>query len=180
MKLTRSRTDVVNKAAELAVEYEAADGGCAQCTFLAIVDALRWGGAEIITPEVEDALYPGISLLTAGIGLTGQGSCGALTGSVMATGMAFAAMRGETGRDIKSFGDSCDMVRNVIMAHFDEKYRSLRCLDVQLGHFGKAWEFRRQDMTEEFLAITDGCVIKEIATLTVGAICDELERQQTR
>ncbi|MBA7465980.1 hypothetical protein ES707_01152 [subsurface metagenome] len=42
--LKRTKEEIIKKAEELAVEYEAKYKGCGQCTFLAIIDALRWGG----------------------------------------------------------------------------------------------------------------------------------------
>ena len=42
--LKRTKEEIIKKAEELGVEYESKYKGCGQCTFLAIVDALRWGG----------------------------------------------------------------------------------------------------------------------------------------
>ena len=44
VELKRAKEEIIKKAEELGVEYEAKYKGCGQCTFLAIVDALRWGG----------------------------------------------------------------------------------------------------------------------------------------
>ena len=75
-KRIKSRKDIVNKAKELAVEYEAKYKGCGQCTFLAIVDALRWGGIELITEDMEKKLYPAICMLMAGVGMKGYEASG--------------------------------------------------------------------------------------------------------
>ena len=73
-RLTRTRQSIVDKAEELAAEYEARYKGCAQCTFFAVIDALRWGGLELIAANVEDRLYPAVSVLTAGVCMTGEGT----------------------------------------------------------------------------------------------------------
>ena len=176
MNLTRSREEIIDKADELAAAHEKTYGGCAESTFLAIVDALRWGGFEIIDENVEDTLFPGIQLLSAGVAISGQGTCGAVSGSIMALGLALAAMREAGPRDMSNFMDGVELARREVLDAFDAKYRSQRCLDIQMKRFGKAWDFRDPAMSEEFLGVTDGCAIRETARLAVAAICDELER----
>lgn len=175
MKFTRSRDQIIAKAEEFAAAHEAKYGGCAESTFMGIVDALRWGGLEVITPEVEDAVFPGVQLLSAGIGLSGQGTCGAVSGSTMAIGLALAAASGAGPRDMSTFLEGAGLAQRAVLGGFDEQYRSQRCVDVQMKRFGKAWDFRRPDMTEEFLSITDGCAIRDTARLAVAAIYDAIE-----
>jgi len=176
VKLSKSKEEIMAKADELGAVHEAAYKGCAESTFLAIVDALRWGGAEIITPEVEDTLFPGVSLLSAGVGITGRGTCGAAVASLMAIGMALAAIRDAAPRDLTHFMDDVELVRREILDYFTDKYGSYRCLDVQMKRFGKAWDFREPAMSEEFLGITDGCAIRDTARRAAGIICDQIER----
>ena len=173
-QLTRSTEELVRRAGELAVEYEAEFKGCTQTTFLAIADTLRWGGLEIISPDAVDELFPGISLLSAGIAITGEGSCGAVTGATLAIGLALAKARGVQGRDMTTMGDSCAIVRREVLDKFYDTYNSQRCMDIQLKRFGKAWDFRIPEMSDEFLAITDGCAIKDTAQSVVAAIANEL------
>ena len=177
MKLAKSREEIIEKADELAAEYESKYGGCAESTFLAILDALRWGGLEVITPAAADSLFPGIQLLSAGVAISGQGTCGAVSGSIMALGMALAVLRGAAPRDMSTFGDGVALARREILDAFDAKYRSQRCLDIQMKRFGKAWDFRDPAMSEEFLGVTDGCAIRETARLAAAAICEEIERR---
>ena len=87
-ELKKTKEEIIKKANELGVEYEAKYKGCCQSTFYATVDALRWGGLEIIPKDMAEKLYPAISLLTAGVCMTGEGTCGAVAGSVMAIGFA--------------------------------------------------------------------------------------------
>jgi hypothetical protein len=177
VKLTRSKEAIVSKAEELAAEHESKYGGCAECTFMAVADALRWGGAEIVTPPVEDSLFPGIRLLSGGVGVSGQGTCGAVSGSIMAIGLALAALRGSGPRDMSTFGEGVELAQREILDAFDARYRSQRCLDIQMKRFGKAWDFRNPAMSEEFLGVTDGCAIRETARLAAAAICDAIEQQ---
>jgi hypothetical protein len=93
VELKRTKEEIVKKAGGLGAEYESKYRGCAQCTFLAIVDALRWGGLEIIPQNTEESLFSGLALLSGGVGMTGDGSCGAVTAGVLAIGMALGLSR---------------------------------------------------------------------------------------
>ncbi|MCJ7605075.1 MAG: hypothetical protein MUO19_03465 [Dehalococcoidales bacterium] len=174
-QLTKSKEQIIRKAEELAIEYEAVYKGCAQSTFMAITGALRWGGVDIVPEEIEDRLYPGLCQLAAGIAITGEGS-GAVTASALAIGMALAVMHGIIGKDASTVGDACEIVRREILDKFYDTYNSQRCVDIQLKRFGKAWDFRKPEMSDEFLSITDGCAVKEGSGWAVAAIVDELEQ----
>lgn len=171
MPLTKSKEEIMDKAEQLGIEYEALYGGCAQTTFYAIIDALRWGGLEIIPRDFQDKLYNGICLLTAGCCFTGEGTCGAVSGSTMASGFAFGMKN-----DLKdpALGDKAGAsVRDSLLAHFYEKYGSILCKDVMRKYFGKAWDLTSPEMTAEFLGITDGCVIRHTAKYMAGVLLDE-------
>ena len=173
MPLTKTRQEIMDKAGQLAVEYESQYKGCGQCTFLAIVDALRWGGIEIISEEMSDKLFPGLCLLSGGIGITADGSCGAVTGGVLAIGMALGLSAGIQGRDSSIIDRGCDVVREMILDRFDEIYRSQLCKDIQRKRFGKSWDFKIPEMSGEYLEMTDGCAIKEGVLWATECILDE-------
>jgi hypothetical protein len=156
-KLTKTKDEIIKKSNELAIEYEAKYKGCGQCAFLAIIDALRWGGLEIIPRDVEDRLFSGICLLTAGVGLSGDGSCGAVASGTLAIGLALGIQR--ESQDKGLFLQSCATVRNALLNKYYQKYNSLLCKDVQRKFLGKAWDLTRDDMDAEFRGITKGCVI---------------------
>jgi len=170
-KLTKTKNENIQKSNELAIEYEAKYKGCGQCTFLAIIDALRWGGLEIIPKDMEDRLFSGICVLTGGVGLSGDGTCAAVASGALAIGLALGIQR-ETFNEAR-FRENCATVRNTLLSRYYEKYNSLLCKDVQRKFFGKAWDLARGDMGAEFLGITKGCVIMETAMATTEIILDE-------
>ncbi|MDH4269952.1 MAG: C-GCAxxG-C-C family protein [Dehalococcoidia bacterium] len=173
-KLTKTKNEIIQKSNELAIEYEAKYKGCGQCTFLAIIDALRWGGLEIIPKDMEDRLFSGICVLTGGVGLSGDGTCAAVASGALAIGLALGIQR-ETFNEAR-FRENCATVRNTLLSRYYEKYNSLLCKDVQRKFFGKAWDLARGDMGAEFLGITKGCVIMETAMATTEIILDEFEK----
>ena len=178
VKLTKTKDEIIRKANELAIEYEAKYKGCGQCTFLAIIDALRWGGLEIIPKGMEDRFFPGICVLTGGVGLSGDGTCAAVASGALALGLALGVQR-ETFNE-GSFRESCATVRNALLNKYYQRYNSILCKDVQRGFFGKAWDLTRDDTGAEFLGITEGCVIMETAMLATQIILDEFEKGNVR
>ena len=175
MELKKTKEELTNRAWELGIEYEAEYKGCCQATFLAIADALREGGIDIFPKEMEEKLYSGICLLTAGVCMTGEGTCGAVAGSVMAYGMALGVPQHtddpEKGR-AAAIG-----IRDTLLAKYYDTYGSILCKDVMRKYFGKAWDLVSDEMTQEFLSITDGCVIRQTAKWTTGIILDEIEKR---
>jgi hypothetical protein len=170
-ELVKSKEEIMNKAEELGVEYEAKYKGCAPATFYAVVDALRWGGLEIIPEDFEEKLFPGICLLTAGNCMTGEGTCGAVAGSTMVSGFAFGLSCNM--KDPVTGNKAGVQVRDTLMDRFQREYGSVLCKDVMRKYFGKAWDLTSSKMTEEFLGITDGCVIRSTAKYISGVLVDK-------
>jgi hypothetical protein len=178
VELKWAKEEIIMKAEELGVEYEAKYKGCGQCTFLAIVDALRWGGLEIIPEDMEDRLFSGICVLTGGVSMIGDGTCGAVASSVLVIGMALGISR--EGQDVSALRMGCATIRNTILDKYYKEYNSILCKDVQRKFFGKAWDLTRDDMSHEFLGITRGCTIMQTAMWATEIILDEYEKGNVR
>ena len=170
--LKKTKKEIVARAKEIATAHEKKFKGCGQCTFMAIIDALRWGGIELITEEEEKKLFPGISMLTAGVCMTGEGTCGAAASSVIAMGIAFGVPIDSA--DVSAARQAAATVRDTILAKYYKEYGSILCKDVQRKYFGKAWDLTDDEMAHEFLGITRGCVIMQTAEWTTGIILNEL------
>lgn len=171
VKLNQKKIEIINKAEELAKEYEARYRGCGQCTFLAIVDALRWGGLEIISEDMENRLFPGICGLTGGTAMSGDGTCGAVASSALAIGLALGISRDDTS----SVRRGAATIRDTILEKYYSEYKSILCKDVQRKRYGKAWDLTSDEMAHEFLGLSGGCTIMETAKLAVQCILDEIE-----
>jgi len=174
VKLTKKKDEIIQKANELAIEYEAKYKGCGQCTFLAIIDALRWGGLEIIPTDMEDRLFPGVCVLTGGVGLSGDGTCGAVASGVLAIGLALGPQRDSIDESL--FRQSCAIVRDALLNKYYQEYNSSLCRDIQRKVFGKAWDLTRDEMSAEFLGISKGCVIMEGTMWATKIVLDEFEK----
>jgi hypothetical protein len=177
-KLAKTEAAIILKAEELGKEYEKLHKGCAQCTFLAVIDALRWGGLELIPEEMEARLYPAISLLTAGVCMTGEGTCGAVASSIMALGLAMGEQKDNS--DIAAVRHAGEAGRDLILSKYFEEYHSILCKDIQRKYFGKAWDLIDDKMAHEFLDITNGCIIVDAAKLTVKRILEEYKKENVK
>jgi hypothetical protein len=172
-KLKKSRSEILDRARQLGEEYEQKYGGCCQSTLLAVIDALKEAGLDILPSETREKLYSGICLLSAGTCLTGEGTCGAVAGGTMAIGMA----KGIPMDNPSPMQETAVLIQKTLLKKFYEKYGSILCKEIMRKYFGKAWNLWDEEMTEEFLGITDGCVIRETAELTAGIILDEVEKR---
>lgn len=132
--------EILTKAYELGFKYENEYHGCCQCVLAAIQDTL---GIE------NGAVFKAGTGLAAGIGLTGAGSCGALSGGVM-------AISSQIGRDRMNFRDE-EMVSyqtfelaNKLYNRFIIEYGSGICYEIQKKLFGRTFNLWDATEYEEF------------------------------
>ena len=131
---------IMEKAHQLAKGYEQRCTGCAQSVVAGLLDAL-----EI---ESED-VFKAASGLADGIGLTGDGSCGALTGCCLVIGLIF-------GRERKDHQDVMKPLRSYLMCkelhdELIEQYGSCRCYDIQEKLMGRTYNlYEPRDLQEAF------------------------------
>ena len=123
-----SNNHLAEKAFELGEKYESECIGCAQTTVAAIFEALGiWN----------DDVFNAASGLANGLGLTGDGSCGALIGASMVFGYIFP-------RKLKDFQDMYKPMKSYglvkkLHSQFVKKYGSTRCSDVQKSGMTVTW-----------------------------------------
>jgi C_GCAxxG_C_C family probable redox protein len=130
--MEKSKEEILETAYKLGKQYEKKCTGCAQTTIAAIFEALGiWN----------DNVFKAASGLADGLGLTGDGSCGALVGASMVIGFLFGREKKDfqnMGKPMKSYG----LVKK-LHSKYVEKYGSCRCYDVQthlLGRTYNLWE----------------------------------------
>ena len=133
---------------------------------------------EIIPEDMEERLFPGMCLLTGGVGMTGDGTCGAVASSVLVIGLALGISRED--QDDITLRKGCTVIRNTILDKYYQEYRSMLCKDVQRKFFGKAWDLTSDEMSHEFLGITQGCTIMQTAKWATEIILDEFEKGNVR
>ncbi len=155
--------EALDKAFKLGKSYEQKCTGCAQTAIAAIFESLRIWNEDV---------FKAASGLADGLGLTGDGSCGALVGGSMVIGYLF-------GREKKDFSNMGKPMKSYYMVKelhdkYVEKYGTCRCKDVQvrgMGRFYNLWD--PNEMKEAFQSgMMDHCstIVGEIARMTVEII----------
>ncbi|MBW1684022.1 MAG: C_GCAxxG_C_C family protein [Deltaproteobacteria bacterium] len=134
----KNREKIAERAGELAAEYEKTCTGCAQSVVAGLLDAL-----EIDSPDV----FKAASGLADGIGLTGDGSCGALTGCAMVIGLAL-------GRERKDHRNMMKPMQSYLLCkelhdEFVREYGSCRCHDIQQRIMGRTFDLLDPKQLEE-------------------------------
>ena len=171
--MEKSRDVILEKAFDSALNYEKECTGCAQTTIAGIFEAL---GIE------NDDVFRSASGLADGLGLTGDGACGAIVGGAMVIGYLF-------GREKKDFSDMMKPMTSYILTkrlhdRFVEKYGTCRCYDVQKSLMGRT--FNLYDPSELKKAteygMMDHCskVVGSSARLAAEIIIDEMDRQKDK
>ncbi len=154
-----------DRAFELGKKYEMTSGGCPQCTLAAVLDVL---GIE------DDAVFKAATALADGVGLTGDGHCGALSGGTLAIGCLY-------GRERKDFADILKLVEANVLAkklhdRFVDKYHAVRCRDLQERFFGRFYNlYDPAELDAAFRAgMLNTCadVVGEVARMTVEIILE--------
>jgi C_GCAxxG_C_C family probable redox protein len=132
------KTDLAKKAYELAMAYELDFGCCPQCVLAAVQDTV--GG---ITPEVIKASHG----LSGGGGLMGMGTCGALSGGLMALSTKRGRDRDEfdRGKFIANFRNAEDLVKRFIA-----EFGGVTCKDLQHRFTGKTYDMWDNEQYNEF------------------------------
>jgi len=157
------KDEILNKAFELGKKYEQECTGCAQTAVAAIFESLGIWNEDV---------FRAASGLADGLGLTGDGSCGALVGSSMVIGYLFGRGR-EDFKDMYKPMKSYTLVKK-IHDKYIKQYGSCRCFDVQEKTMGSTFNLWDADeMKEAFKSgMMDNCstLVGNVAKLATKVI----------
>jgi len=167
--MEEARSAIQDAAFDRAKRHELRSGGCGQCTIAGVFEAL---GVK------DEGVFRAATGLADGVGLTGDGHCGALSGGAMAISYFF-------GRSSDEFGDMMKQVRACILSKklhdwFVGKYGTCRCADIQEKTFGRFYNLYDPDgMKAAFkVGLPEKCstLVGETARMATTIILDERER----
>jgi C_GCAxxG_C_C family probable redox protein len=161
--LLSKNEEILKKAFELGKKYEQECTGCAQTVVAAIFDALGiWN----------DDVFRAASGLADGLGLTGDGSCGALVGGSMVIGYLFGRKK-EDFKDMYKPMKSYALVKKLHDKYINE-YGTCRCHDVQESGMGRTFNlWDSEEMKEAFKSgMLNYCstVVGNVARMTTDII----------
>ena len=130
--------ELLGQAYTRAFEYEQKYGSCPQCVLAAIQDV--FGG-------IDDEVFKAGHALAGGVGLSTNGTCGALSGGVMALCCKHGRPRENfaNGRYLKSH-----QLAKKLYDRFVQEYGSCICRDVQKKILGRSFNMWDAKDYEEF------------------------------
>jgi C_GCAxxG_C_C family probable redox protein len=138
----RSQKELFDTVEKRAYQFEKEYHGCAQCVLGAMMECFPL----LRNPEA----FKAATGLGGGVGLSIEGSCGGLTGGVMAMGLLF-------GRELDNLPDEeglrfCSYrLANRLHERFVEEYGSSICRHIHEKVLGKAYRLNRPDEWDRFL-----------------------------
>jgi C_GCAxxG_C_C family probable redox protein len=160
---------ILQRAYESGKQHELDSGGCAQCCLSGVFEAL---GIE------DEGVFRAATGFADGVGLSGDGHCGALSGGVLSIGYLF-------GRKKSQFGDMKKQLKALILSRklhheFTETFGTCRCRDLQTKQAGRFFDlFDPREMEAALAAgLPEKCsnVVGEAARMTTRIILEETER----
>ena len=161
--MTDSKDEILEKAFKLGKKYEQKCTGCAQTAIAAIFEALGIWNEDV---------FKAASGLADGLGLTGDGSCGALVGGSMVIGYLF-------GRGKENFEDMNKPIKSYALVKklhdkYVKQYGTCRCHDVQYKLMGRTYDlWNAEELKEAFKSgMMEHCstLVGNVARLTTKII----------
>ena len=171
--MEKSGQDIKDQAFALAKKYELENGNCAQCVFAAVTESL---GME------NDDVFRAATGFADGIGLTGDGHCGALSGAVMAISHVF-------GRKKEEFHRRGKMMKALLLSRrlenkFMDEYGVCRCYELQTKFFGRFFNLMEPSELEAAMkaGVLERCssLAGEVASLAVELILGQQEKDAAK
>ena len=161
-----NRDEILTKAYELGKKYERKCTGCAQTAVAAIFESLNIWNEDV---------FRAASGLADGLGLTGDGSCGALVGASMVIGYLY-------GRGKEDFSDMYKPMKSYGLVkklhdEYVEKFGSCRCYDVQEKLIGRTYNmWDPEELKEAFKSgMVNHCsdLVGKVAQMATKIILDK-------
>jgi C_GCAxxG_C_C family probable redox protein len=167
-----NRREILEQVYTRAFEYERKFGSCPQCVLAAVQDVFGM---------VDDAVFKAGYALAGGLGLTTNGTCGALSGGVMALCCKHGRTREDfaKGRHVESY-----QLGKRLYDRFVLEYGSCICRDVQERIFGRSfnlWDAKEYAEFERAGGHKDKCpsVTGNVALWVAELLLDEDQGRPT-
>jgi C_GCAxxG_C_C family probable redox protein len=164
--LNAAKEESMKRAYELGFGLERDYGSCPQCVFAAVGEILENGSGEI---------FKAIDAFAGGLGRSGNGTCGALSGGVAAISCIYG--REDFHDPSASNRELCMVLAKRLHDRFVEEYGSILCKDIQKKIMGRSYNLWDSKDREEFNAAgghTNKCpdVVGKAAKWTVDLLSE--------
>jgi C_GCAxxG_C_C family probable redox protein len=164
------KEELLDKAYAAAQAFELSSGGCAQSAVAGIFEVL---GVQ------DEGVFKAATGMSDGVGLTGDGHCGALSGGTMAIGYFFGRSSEDAGKIMKQIR-ACRLAKK-LHDEFVAKYGTCRCADLQNRLIGRFYNlYDPEEMKAATVAgMPEKCatLVGEAARMATRIILEERERE---
>lgn len=161
---------LIQKCYDLSFKYDAERGCCSQCVLSALMETLDIGDPAIV--QAADGMAGGTALTT-------NGTCGALTGGLMALGTVVGRpyedfCKGERKRRVFIFTKK-------LYDKFEKEYGSTICKEIHQNIFGRTFDLTDKDdyvVFDGMGAHTDKCtgISGNVAKWTAEIILNDIKK----
>ena len=155
-----------------AKSYELKGGNCAQCSLAAIFEVLGINDENVVRAATGFA---------DGVGLSGDGHCGALSGGTLAISYFFGRKQADLGRLGKQI--RALLLTKKFYERFVQEFSTCRCHDIQVRQFGRF--FNLYDMEDLKAAVAAGMadqcstLVGKAARMALELILDERAEKES-
>lgn len=166
-----NREEMLEDVYKKAKAYELRGGNCAQCSLAAVFEALGVDDENVVRAATGFA---------DGVGLSGEGHCGALSGGTMAIGYFF----GRKKEDLAKMGKQIQalLLAKKFQEQFVAEFAACRCRDIQVKQFGRFFNlYDMEDMKAALAAgVPEGCstLVGKAARMALAVILDEQAKKE--
>ncbi len=168
-----NREEMLEEVFRRGKAYELRGGNCAQCSLAAIFEVLNVDDENVVRSATGFA---------DGVGLSGDGHCGALSGGTLAISYFF----GRKKEDMPKMGKQLKALLLAKQFHeqFIKEFSTCRCHDIQVKQFGRF--FNLYDMEDMKAAVAAGMaeqcstLVGKAARMALTIILDEQAKKDKK
>jgi len=168
--MEKTMDEILDRAFKSGKQHELESGGCPQCTLAGIFEALD---------TENDDVFRAATGFADGVGLTGDGHCGALSGGTMAISYFFGRKKEDFPKMMKQI--KANILSKKLHDQFVEKYGTCRCTDIQTKLVGRFYNLYDPAEMEAAMKVgmMDKCstLVGEVARMATKIILEERERE---
>lgn len=164
---------ILQEVYDKAKKGELTGGNCAQCSLAAIFEVLGVNDENVIRAATG---------LADGVGLSGDGHCGALSGGTMAISYFFGRKKEDMhrmGKQLKSL-----FLAKKLHAEFVKEFSFCRCHDIQIKQFGRFFDlYNMEDLkAAQAAGMPEKCatLVGKATRMALKIILEEKEQEAKR
>jgi C_GCAxxG_C_C family probable redox protein len=168
-----NKEEMLEAVYQKAKAYELQGGNCAQCSLAAIFEVLGVDDENVIRAATGFA---------DGVGLSGDGHCGALSGGTIAISYLFGRKKedlAKMGKQIKAL-----LLAKKFHKEFVEEFSTCRCHDIQIKQFGRFFNlYEMEDMKAAMAAgMAEQCatLVGKAARMALNIILEEQAKKEKK